>query len=288
MLVVERNRTYVNWSLGDPVKPMSYAGDVVVTFDPSKSNMAMLVGTPTGTILNAIEFSGNNRKRGPVMDTTLYCEEVRTFLGNYLSQCNLYCVAVEQAITKQGHNFHHSNMVLTEIRANILNFFMERFGVKVLEINNWSWKSNQLPKGYRSISEKGSKRYFVENFPDSEFANYFEADMTDCVCIYNYVISKHCANYSVYCNRAEQKFTDYSYSFMPESCSATDNLQEVVYNSRFTLDENLAFYTNRILGVYWMKLPIERVDIATVYGRSMLFTLDDFNSEYVKVVAKRK
>ena len=54
MLVVERNTTFVQWGIGDDVHPLEYAGDVVIAFDPSKSNMAMIVGTPDGTILNVL------------------------------------------------------------------------------------------------------------------------------------------------------------------------------------------------------------------------------------------
>ena len=96
------------------------------------------------------------------MDTTVYCEEVRQFLKQYLVNANIYFVGVEQAITKKGMEHHHSNMVLTEIRGNILNFFLDQYNVRVTEINNWSWKAGVLPKGYRGKFEKGSKKWFQD------------------------------------------------------------------------------------------------------------------------------
>jgi hypothetical protein len=266
---------------------MEYAGDVVVVFDPSKSNMAMVVGTPDGTILNTIEFSGNNRKRGPAMDTTIYCEEVRQFLSIYLSKVKLYMVATEQAITKTGTAYHHSNMVLTEIRGTILSFFLDHFGVRVIEVNNWSWKFAILPEGYRGKFEKGSKKWFQNCMPESPYTYYFEADMTDCICIYWYLIKKHCANYSCYCNQYEKCETDYMYYFLAESNNATSDMREVTYNPRFSVEENLGFYVNRIVGNFFMIVPVEKIDVADMYGKSVGFQLCDTDCVNIKVVARR-
>ena len=105
MLVVENNTTFFNWGIGGTVKPLEYGGEVVVVFDPSKTNMAMVIGTPRGDIITTFEFSGNNRKRGPAMDTTQYCMEVREFLSKLFQNVNLYTVAIEQAILKKGNNY---------------------------------------------------------------------------------------------------------------------------------------------------------------------------------------
>lgn len=288
MLIVEQNTTHVNWSIGDDVHPLEYAGDVVISIDPSKTNMAILIGTPTGTILNTLEFSGNNRKRGPVMDTTIYCDEVRAFLRAYLKHANLYMVGVEQAITKQGTKFHHSNMVLTEIRGNILNFFLEEYNLRVIEINNWSWKSNILPQGYRSQFEKGSKKYFRDYFPESPYTYYYEADMTDCICIYWYMCKERCKSYVLQCNRVEQSLSGYNYTYVPADSAVCDNLQEVNFNPRFSIEDNLAFYSNRILNTFCMTIPVDNVDTDSIYGRSMLFNKNNLNDVHIKVVAVRK
>lgn len=287
MLVVDHNTYFVQWGLGDAVRPMDYSGDVVVVFDPSKTNMAMVVGTPDGTILNTIEFSGNNRKRGPAMDTTLYCEELRKFLSVYLSKVKLYLVGVEQAITKQGVNYHHSNMVLTEIRSNILNFFLEEFNVHVIEVNNWSWKFGVLPEGYRSKYEKGSKKWFVKTMPDSPFSKYFEADMTDCICIYWYLIKQKCANYSCYCNQFEKCDVPYMYYFVALNNNTTADMREVSFNPRFSMKENLDFYVNRIMGNFYMIMDVDKLDVNDIYGKSVGFVLEDTNCVQVKVVARR-
>ena len=158
MLVVEDNQVAYNWTVGDKVTPLDYHGDVVIVFDPSKTNTAILISTPTklildsfrykkpDTVLKALEFSGNNRKSGPVEDTTTFCYEMRQYLAALLSNVKLYVVAIEQAITKKGaKENHYTNMVLTEIRANLLGFFLEKYNVHVTEINNWAWKFAVLP-----------------------------------------------------------------------------------------------------------------------------------------------
>ncbi|MCM1215109.1 MAG: hypothetical protein NC548_11385 [Lachnospiraceae bacterium] len=289
MLVVEQNTTTVNWSRGDVVHALEYAGDVVVVIDPSKTNMALIIGTPQRQILNVLEFSGNNRGRGPAMDTSLYCEELRCFLREYLRNCNLYTVGMEQAILKKGKFVqYHSTMVLTEIRGALLNFFLEEFNVKVNEINNWSWKSGVLPDGYRSNKEKGSKRFFQEHLADSPYAYYFEADVTDCICMYWYLCDNYCSKYSLYCNRVEKSLSGFTFSFVPFNSEVCAKLQEVIYNPRFTLEDNITYYTNRILNTFCLEIDTVDVPISAVYGHSLLFDKSNLHDKKVKVVAVRK
>lgn len=288
MLVVERNTTFVHWGVGDEVHPLQYGGDVVVAFDPSKTNMAMIVGTPDGTILNVLEFSGNNRKAGPAQDTTVYCNEVRCFLKEYLKNVNLYCVGIEQAIMKKGQNYYHSQMVLTEIRGNMLNLFMQEFGIQVIEVNNWSWKSAILPDGYRGMFQKGSKKYFRDTMPGSPYNDYYEADVTDCICIYWYLCKNRCASYALYCNRIEQSLSGFDYSYVASDSRICEKLQEVTYNPLFTLQDNLVYYTNRILNTFYMTVGTDIIPIEDVYGKCLSFTYDNINDTQVKVVARRK
>lgn len=289
MLVVEQNTTTVQWSRGDTVHPLEYAGDVVIVIDPSKTNCAIVLGTPQKQILNILEFSGNNRGRGPAMDTTLYCEELRCFLREYLQNCNLYTVGIEQAILPEGKSAHyHSTMVLTEIRGALLNFFMEEFNIKVNEINNWSWKAAVLPDGYRSKYEKGSKRFFEEHMADTPYAHYFEADVTDCICIFWYLCDHYCSKYSLYCNRVEKSLSGFSFTFVPFNSGVTDGMQEVIYNPRYSLEDNIAYYTNRILNTFCLEMDVVDVPISSVYGHTLLFSKGNLKDKKVKVVAVRK
>ena len=288
MLVVERNQTYVTWNLGDSVHPLEYTGDIVITFDPSKTNTAMIIGTPDKEVLNVLEFSGNNRSRGPVIDTTLFCEQVKQFLRQYLCHANLYKVGIEKTILPRGKKAnYHSVTVLNEIRSNLLSFFLEQFQMHVIEINNWSWKSAMLPEGYRSPYEKGSKRYFTTFMPDSEWSKYYEADVTDCLCMFWYMCEKSCADYTVYCNRVEQSFTGYTYTYVPADSIICSDLRAVAFNDRFSLEDNLSFYSNRILVPFYLEVDSSILDFRDVYGKSMCFTKNNLKDTRVKVVAKR-
>lgn len=288
MLVVYHNEMSADWHLGHDVNPIDYPGDVVVSFDPSKTNMAMVVGTPDGYILDTIEFSGNNRRRGPAMDTTVYCQEVRSFLSTYLSKVNLYCVGIEQAVTYDGRAMNHTtNMVLTEIRSNILNFFLEHFGVRVIEVNNWSWKFAILPEGFRGKYEKGSKKWFTQTMPDSPYSKYFEADMTDCICIFWYLVKHNCSGYSLFCTKCEPCSYKISYTFYPVRQGLLDNLREVKYNSAFSITENLGFYVNRIKGAFTMLVDVDYVNVDEIYGHANLFEITDTSCKTVRVVASR-
>lgn len=288
MLVVEQNGLPIPWGIGSEIHPLEYGGDIVIAFDPSKTNMAMVIGTPTGTVLNILEFSGNNRKRGPAMDTTQYCAEVRSFLAEYLKSANIYLVGVEQAVMYKGMQHYHSQMVLTEIRGNLLNFFREQLLITVIEVNNYSWKSAILPQGYRGQHQKGSKKYFEDYLPDSPYTRYFEADVTDCLCIYQYLCSTRCNSYSLYCNRIEQSLTGYSYSFVPVDSTVGAELQDVVFNKMFSLDDNLAYYTNRLLGSFCMQVDMSVINISDIYGKSLCFSESNLQDSKVKVVAVRK
>lgn len=287
MLVVENNRTFVNWGPYGTVQPLEYGGDVVISVDPSKTNMAMVFGTPDGTILNTLEFSGNNRRRGPVMDTTVYCEEVRQFLERYLCKAHIYMVGVEATILKKGYEHYHSNQVLNEVRSNLLGFFLEKYGIHVIEVNNWSWKNAVLPEGYRGQHQKGSKLWFERSMPDSPYSHYFEADMTDCICIYWYLVSKHCSNYHMYCNRVEPAISAYEYGYYPDN-EVTKGLKDVKYNSAYSLEDNMAYYVNRLGKTFAMTVPVEKLSLEEIYKRTHCFEAEDIFTSKVKVVVCRQ
>lgn len=286
MLLVIRNEIVREWTIGSEVEPLNISGEVVVVFDPSKTNMACIIGTPTGKILETLEFSGNNRRKGPVQDTTVYCAEVRAFLQEYLKNARVYMVAVEAAITKKGMNHHHSNMVLTEIRGNILNFFQECYGVRPIEVNNWTWKAAILPQGFRSQSEKGSKRYFQTYFPEDPMSNYFEADMTDCFCIFLYVTKKFCAGYALTCNIAEPCNYEYTYAIIPTRLSL--ELMEASFNERYTLKENLNYFVNRVPEGFTIVVPLSKLEMSTDnLQRCKYFELQDIDCTEVRLYVRR-
>lgn len=287
MLVVERNVSQYYWKLGDPAKPLAYKGELIIVFDPSKSNMAVLIGTPSGQVIDNLEFSGNNRKRGPAMDTSLYCQEVRAYLKQYLEGCQIYMAATEATIEKKGVSYYQSNLVLTEIRANILNFFREYFHMECLEINNWTWKHCILPDGYRGQKEKGSKRFLGDAFPELGYHLYFEADTCDVVCMYLYIIRKMCQSYTLLCNRSESCDIPYKYVYCPTDTSKQGLGTETVFNNKFSLMDNISYYVNRIMTRFYMDVPVSCVPIEDAYVHAGKFQFSNINDNSVRVVVAR-
>lgn len=291
MLVVIENTQGFFWHVGDPVVPIQHYGEVLVVFDPSKTNMAMIVATPKGEHLSHIEFSGNNRGSGPIEDNTVYCYEIRQYLKQYLRNCKVYMAAVEQAITKKstrkGMSFnHYTNMTLTEIRASILGFFLEEFGIRVLEINNWSWKFGILPEGFRSPFEKGSKKFFLTYYPNHPLTQFYEADMTDCACILQYVVEHFCNNYTIYCSAPEEKLTEYKYTLVRADFDLP-NVISVLYNPNYDLETNMNYYANRILGVFTMLVDVDVLKLEEIYGHALNGTFDCLDDDKVKAVINR-
>lgn len=274
MLVVKNNVEKFYFNNGDHVTPLNKNSEIVIAIDPSKTNMAVLIGSPFEEIYDILEFSGNNRKRGPAMDTTVYCEQVREFLSKYLVNANIYMVGVEAAISKRGLSYHHSNMVLTEIRGNILNFFLERFHIKVEEINNWSWKYAVLPEGYRSQSEKGSKRYMHDYFPNSSLNDYFEADVTDVYCIYKYMCTKLCKGYNfVCCRKEEPNENTRKFYIYPSTLTKVAGARVIVLNEHFSITDNVTYLCNRTnYALYTMIPDISVLSLDEIYGHCKGFS----------------
>lgn len=276
MLVVENNGRPYWYTQTSIVKPLQYYGDCIVVIDPSKTNMAMIVGDMTGVVLGIVEFSGNNRRKGPAQDTTLYCLEFRKFLKEYLANCHIQVVGVEQALNYTGIKHYRSSMTLTEIRGNILEFFNQEYNKLPIEINNWSWKAAILPSGYRSQSEKGSKRWITDTMPNSPWANFFEADVTDALCMYWYLLQTGSVS-DLLCTCSEEAQVAFGYYFEPLRQNNV-KLREVIYNDKYSVMENCNFYVNRVLESFFMMLKVSQVPIDIVYGHCDGFTFSDIST----------
>jgi hypothetical protein len=289
MLVVTNN-VHSRWfSSGDNIESLQEAGDVVLVIDPSKTNMAVLIGNPFGEILSIVEFSGNNRRQGPVMDNTVYCMEVKEYLTGYLQNVKVRYIGLEQAISKKGMMQHHSNMTLTEIRGVLLNLFLEEYGQQKddVEINNWSWKAGILPDGYRSQSEKGSKRFIRDKFPNSPLCNYFEADVTDVVCIYWYLLKIKVRDYTIVCSKEETSLNQSHIGIYPKFMDSAPDLRRFTYNNKFTLEQNAYYFSNRSKATGISSLSINDITIEDIYKYATAFS--DIDSDYsdVRVVVSR-
>lgn len=288
MLVVKNNQEFLSYKLGTPVTPLKESDDVVVVIDPGKTNMAVLFGSPFGEVFSILEFSGNNRGNGPVEDTTLYCNEFYTYLDAYLGDRNVYVAGIEKAIMKKGMEQYNSQMVLTEIRARLLEFFNVKYGFSRydLEINNSAWKGAVLPDGYRGHNEKGSKRYFKDYFPDSPFNNYFRADVTDVICMYWYLIAMKCKDYKIVCKKREVPRYKCSVGLYPEHMSL-DGFTPFEYNKNFDVEANISYYINRSTHGGITTVPIDCLNVADIYSYATCFSTIPENSGQVRMAVIR-
>lgn len=267
------NGPAVEFSHGDFVPPLRYTGQAVVVIDPSKTNCAMVIGDPGGEVQMIVEMTGNGWRQDKPTDTTQYCSELREFITRLLEPCEVYMFKAEQAITKKGMNHHMSSMVLTEIRAALLGLAWENYGFRKeeVEVNNWAWKKYVLPEGYRSQSEKGSIRYFYQYLGDTAYLNYFEADVTDCLCIYKYAIRNCKDTYRIVCTEAQKAIKQYSYAIMPEWAD-TCECREFTYNNSFTMEENVIWFANHSRSSGIAKIKTDRLNFEEIYEHASGFS----------------
>ena len=274
MIAYIENKDVISYELGfvQNIPVLPYKCDCVVCFDPSKTNMAVLIANLYGDVLSTLEFTGNNRRKGPTEDTTKYCSEVTEFLQYYLKDVNICFVFIEQNIMKKGYEYYQSSNVLTEIRGALLHFFETTYNIRAKEINNWSWKSHVLPDGYRSRNEKGSKRYIHDYFPDSALNNYFEADMTDVFCMYLYAktLIPASAIPPILCQQKESALGKINVCIVPRDLDMGDSVI-FQYNPNYSLMDNAIYYSNRLRRTGTTIAPVDKLSMEEIYEYSALF-----------------
>lgn len=262
---------------GQKIKPFNFCGDIILATDPGKTNMAMTVGTPFGTQLCILQF----RAPGYAYDTSDYCHDFKDFLTRFFAGCNFHCFGIEQAISKKGMNHHHSSMVLTEIRANLIDLAFSMTGSKPLEINNWAWKFAILPDGMRSQTEKGSTRFLPE-----VYRKYGNADVTDSICMYRYIIEKHCGPYVIFPNRAEKALAPYRAFILPTGSKLAASARRFQYEKGLTLEENCAFFTNRTWEKGVADVDVNSLSLEEIYNHAAGF-IPSNSRDQVEVVVVR-
>lgn len=228
---------YMYYTLDSTVEPLKCKDPVVIAIDPSKTNMAICIATPSRNIIKMLQFSDPGRAN----DTTTYCRKFKRFLKQYLANVEIFDAGIEAAISKRGMVHHHSSMVLTEIRAAMLDLFYEHFDVKIKEINNWSWKSKILPDGYRGQHEKGSTRYL----PDL-YLKYGSDDATDAICMMLYLTYDYWDTCPIEPKGIEAPVMNYNISLMPPmGTEAPVGFRFITYNPDISLRANAIYYVNR-------------------------------------------
>ena len=254
---------------------LNYKGNFVVAIDPSKTNLGLVVGNDRGAVYEWVELSGKG------CDTTEYCNDLMDFIEDYLSNGTIIVAGVEQAVMYKGMNYYHSQMVLTEIRANILQGFLQRFKIKIHEINNYAWKGAILPDGYRGRSEKGSLRYLKERGLDG-----ISDDVSDAICIYFYITRFVDEPEMLRCTYEEESLCKYSYAIVPENFVVSDLKDNFEGNGDISLKGNIAYFINRVVSNgFAFTYPVTSLTLDDIYCGNI--RVDSPNLEKVKVVVAR-
>ena len=249
---------------------------IVIAIDSSKSNTAMIVGSPTGQILDDYEISGAGA------DTDVYdlCQVTRDNIRLLFDGAKIVYVGIEDIITKKekGYNgieIHQSRYKITAVFDNFIFTFMEFFKVRPHLINNNNWKSAILPEEYRRHTHKKGSRDFMRDTGSNY--GYRKDDVTDAICIYRYIIQS---------NRFEEIRSivdlfpcnkEYDYIIVPDSATAPGAIKYEVANSG-TLDQNMSTVAYHLkpgqLGMF--KWPIDQL------------TIDQIYSEHLRIVGKSR
>lgn len=265
---------WIEFSTGDNVTPLDYGGEVIVAIDPGKTNMAMAVGDPWGVVLSYVEISGKG------CDTTQYCTDFMDFISKFLSLTHPICMGEEQAVSYKGMQYHVSQMVLTEIRANLLQLIKTKFSLQPIEINNWAWKHAILPEGYRSTSEKGSLRY-LEKCGLTGVTH----DVTDVICMYLYLQKQMPAKAKPFCDRSESCSIKHSiFIYSSDAINLPDGFWTFKFNSEFSLEDNVNYYVNRSRGNGYLIVPASALTLEDIYTHCCYAKSP---TEEVKVVISR-
>ena len=256
----------------------SYNGaSIVVAIDSSKSNSAIIVGDLEGNILDDYEISG----AGADVDVYQLCWDARKELCSLFDKANVVLVGIEDIITKKekgykGLDIHQSRAKITAVFNNFIFFFQDYHNITPITINNWEWKSHTLPEEYRKKDhKKGSKDYFEAI--GSPYAGRKD-DVTDAVCIYRYLSSKHHIKVQKVIKETKPSNVVYDWFICPSDTNMSTATEDVIQNND-TLAHNAQTVatglSDNVVGYFvWdiNKVPIEVIysdRLKGVYSRNI-------------------
>ena len=247
---------------GEAVIPLRNDFPVLVACDPSKSGYGVKVGDIYNNNFSLFEMIGKG------LDTDEFCNEFTEYLQKYLKDLNIIKVVCEKMILKKGLEYYHSSEVLHEIRVHTKSVFKTLIGSVPEEINNQSWKASILPEGFRSREEKGSLRYLKS----IDYAIYSEVshNITDAVCIWQYVWNRDYKNLKLKCDCDEVAKNRFSIKIIPVT-DIIPPISESSYNERFSLFSNCIYISNRLRKSFFVVNP-NVLSLVDIYAFSSNFT----------------
>lgn len=263
----------------------SYSGqNIVIAIDSSKSNSAIIVGTPRGRVLDDYEIGGS----GSEVDVYDLCKYARSQLKNLFMDAKILFVGIEDIITKKSSGYnaglevHQSRAKITAVFNNYVFLFQEYFDITPTFINNWAWKSAILPEAYRTKKhKKGSKDWLRDS--GSEYGSRKD-DVTDALCIYSYICKTYKFKVMDVLETTCPTNKNYIYNIFPENFDMPGSRWFDIRNNE-TLERNITTVAERCSTneVAMFKFPIEKLSIDIIYSDKLsrvgnhVFTRGDKN-----------
>lgn len=251
------SRNSYDYSTNSTIVPLKSELPVIVAIDPSKSNLGLVVGDISGHFLGLYEVSGSGK------DTTKFCLLLMKFLALKLSELDIALFGQEKVILGDAYQ---SMVILNEIRSYVkmtADQYLRIAPSKIIEVNNFAWKSAMLPAEYRKKKyKKGSLAYIKAAFP---YLQSISDDLTDAMCIYQYLKEEYERKNPIYCVRSETCNEKLNVFIVPKASIQEDKVYWFQFNKSFSLQDNIAFYGNRSTRIGCCQIPIKCLEIDDLY-----------------------
>lgn len=248
----------------------SYSGQhIIIAIDSSKSNTAMIVGTPKGRVLDDYELSG----AGSDVDVYDFCKVMRQQLRVLFLDADILFIGIEDIITKKsdgykGLEIHQSRAKITAVFDNFFFLFQDYFNIKPEPINNWLWKSTILPDTYRSRDHKKGSKDWLRDM-GSPYGSRKD-DVTDAYCIFQFIIKTYKFRVKDVVETTCPTNKNYIYTIFPENVDLPGARWYEIKNND-TLEHNITAVADRCTEeeVALFKWPIEKIPLDIIYSDNL-------------------
>lgn len=263
----------------------SYQGQhIVIAIDSSKTNSAMIVGTPKGRVLDDYEISGS----GTDIDVYDLCKYARKQLKSLFDGAKILFVGIEDIITKKSNGYnagleiHQSRAKITAVFNNYVFLFQEYFDIMPEFINNWAWKSTVLPEAYRTKQHKKGSKDWLKSI-GHEYGKRKD-DVTDAFCIFMYITKTRKFRVVDNITSVCPTHKEFIYQIYSENFDMPGSRWFNICNND-TLEHNISTVVEKCSKgeVAMFKFPINKLSIDLIYSDKLqrvgnhVFTRDDTN-----------
>lgn len=223
--------------------------EIIVAIDSSKRNSAFTVGDFNHRVLDYYEFNGTEDGTTE-LDTLKLCQVQRKALTQIFKGSMPKIVGIENIITKTnngketGISVHQSRFKITAVFMSFISFFQDNFDITPELVNNQTWKAAVLPETFRSREyHKGSLAYFKSIKSPYQ---YCSDDVTDSICIFEYLCKVHKITKSVKILEPEAARGHYDAVLVSPGRDSLKTPVLFEYNPQLTFQQNVIVMGNGI------------------------------------------